>query len=232
MMSFDNDGFILIKNVFTIDFVNSLKNKVKNIKPHHGFNKNIEFLIEIDNYDEYYQYCTDDLDDKCFHEINSIIFKHVTKYFTNAVPYGNGNVVVQNPGWSGILPHLDCPYRFKKYNYETKLIGLIAFIPLGNFSINNGSTGFVKGSHKYHFNNLKCINGHYTDFFKENFIQLEFNIGDLLIWHAKILHSGMPNFSNEPRSAIAINYVDQNILNDLQTLVNNENAEYLKKNES
>jgi ectoine hydroxylase-related dioxygenase (phytanoyl-CoA dioxygenase family) len=228
-MSLNDDGFVLIKNVFSIDTINSLKNKVKNTRPRAGFSKDVQFMIDIVDQDEYYQYQTDLIDDESHNQINSIVYPHVKKYLKNSVPYGNGIVVVQKPGWVGILPHIDCPYRFEKYNYETSLLGLTVFIPLDNFNIKNGSTAFIKGSHKYHFSDSKCRDRHYTDFFKENYSQIECNIGDLIIWHAKTLHSGMPNLSDQSRSGIAMSYIDQNILNELHELVNDETKKFLEE---
>lgn len=220
-MCFYNDGVILEKQLFDKQTIENIKQSVSKLKPDHGFDHNLEFVVDKPK-NLYSQYCSENIDDNSFSILNNKIKKIVDQYIEDAVPFGNGNVVVQNSGYNAIMPHLDCPYRFTQYNYEKDLLGVLAFVPLDNFTKENGATGFVKGSHKFQLDNVKCYKGHYNDFYNDNHEQIECEIGDVIIWNAKILHSGMPNHTEYSRAGIAINYVSNSIMDNLYKIMNEQ----------
>jgi len=112
------------------------------------------------------------------------------------------NTVV--PGMSGQGPHLDYPYYRHLWPQvvgnmnlpPTHMLSLQIVTLITDFTIKNGSTAIVPGSH---------INPKYPDnreeFFKRA-IQVEAKAGDVLMFSGPIQHCAMPNKTNLLRSGI------------------------------
>ena len=72
-------------------------------------------------------------------------------------------------------------------------------VPLVKLDKNNGSTEFIKGSHKLTYNEIKDKNIENKNI--EN-IQFETEIGDIIIFDGRIFHRGCENKSDESRPII------------------------------
>ncbi len=105
------------------------------------------------------------------------------------------------PGARGQLPHLDYPYyRFVYPGERVPLNGKNNFflncqilIPLTKFDKENGSTGFLKNTHKLSL--FPKENYH----FKKKFTQLKLDVGTLVIFNGLIWHLAKPNYSEKKK---------------------------------
>jgi ectoine hydroxylase-related dioxygenase (phytanoyl-CoA dioxygenase family) len=130
------------------------------------------------------------------------------------------DVVYINKGSQWINPHVDTPHRFKKWNYDKRLLGIQCIVSLFDTTKDNGSTGIVPYSQKRDFDIDKCYAGTYNRWFMENVKQYDMPRGSLLFYNCRVLHSSMPNNSTTDRPALLFNYLDRSILNDVSGIDN------------
>ena len=107
------------------------------------------------------------------------------------------------PGARGQFPHCDYPYLDivepgEKLPFDLNISGHIgkrillncqAVIPLTDFNIDNGSTGFRSGSQKY------CKFPHENEFKKGKFEQYKIKAGSLIMFNGLVWHGSMPNYT-------------------------------------
>lgn len=117
-------------------------------------------------------------------------------------------------------PHVDSPHRFTEWQRDRSLLALQCLIPLGDFSSANGATAVADNTHHYHWNMRDAYAGHYDSFFHANSHQPRMGLGDALVYHPRLLHSAMPNFTNSPRVALLISIMDRGLAAKLQQLDN------------
>lgn len=152
-------------------------------------------------------------------EIEKIVSEHIKVHLNNLAWYASDIVVIE--GFSKwINPHVDTPHRFKKYNYDKRLLGIQAIISLFDLDKNNGSTGLIPKSQLQDYNINFCYQGLYNAFFTKNCIQPKLPKGSVLFYNCRVLHSSMPNLSNKSRHALLLNYLDNSIVDDVKTMDN------------
>jgi len=117
-------------------------------------------------------------------------------------------------------PHIDTPHRFKKYNFDNRLLGIQCIVALEDMTIENGVTGLVPYSQKRDFDIVDCYSGKYTRWFKENAKQFDLSRGSVLMYNCRVLHSSMSNKSNNNRTALAINYLDNSLIDEVRVIDN------------
>lgn len=152
-------------------------------------------------------------------EINNLIFDKVKEHLHDAEWYASDIVTIEKHSkW--VNPHIDTPHRFKKYNYDKRLLGIQAIVSLFDLDKSTGVTGIVPRSQTQDFNINLCYQGFYNTWFMKNCIQPSLPKGSVLFYNCRVLHSSMPNEQNSPRPALLLNYLDGSIIEDVKTMDN------------
>lgn len=123
-----------------------------------------------------------------------------------------GSFIVKLPDPEAFtLPHQD--WTFVDSERLGDYFSLTMWIALGNYTPDEGSLGFVKGSHRF-FANINCsprpaaatptqglelLLGSYVSF-------PELRAGDALAFNNETIHASLPNRSDEPRIAVGIGF--------------------------
>jgi ectoine hydroxylase-related dioxygenase (phytanoyl-CoA dioxygenase family) len=154
-----------------------------------------------------------------FIAIKKIVDPIIKSNFFNLEFYA-ADIVTVNPSSTWINPHVDTPHRFDKWNYDKRFMGVQCIISLDKVTKDNAATGLVPYSQKRDFDIKKCYNGDYNRWFQDNCKQFDMPKGSLLVYNCRILHSSMPNNSNEPRPALLINYLDKSIIDEVSQIDN------------
>lgn len=218
----DSPGFLIIRNIIPTHLLDNLLEKQNEFKPVRASASDHTYAEkeDIKKLKNIAVYWTQDLSNwNVVQEIEKVINPIILKYFTDAIFYGS-DVVVISAESKWINPHIDTPHRFKKFNYDRRLLGIQTLIPLFDLDENFAATGLVPNSHKKDFSISLCYQGFYNTYFKENCIQPKLNKGDVLIFNARTLHSSMPNSQPVERPALLINYIDKNIMEEIKIIDN------------
>lgn len=117
-------------------------------------------------------------------------------------------------------PHVDSPYRFTEWQRDRSLLALQCLVPLGDFSAANGATAVADDTHQYHWNMEDAYHGHYDRFFYANSHQPRMGLGDALVYHPRLMHSTMPNYTSSQRVALLISIMDRGLAVRLRDLDN------------
>lgn len=152
-------------------------------------------------------------------EINNLIIDKVKEHLHNAEWYASDIVTIEKHSkW--VNPHIDTPHRFKKYNYDRRLLGVQAIVSLFDLDKTTGVTGVVPRSQTQDFNINLCYQGFYNTWFMKNCVQPNLPKGSVLFYNCRVLHSSMPNEQNSPRPVLLLNYLDSSIIEDIKTMDN------------
>ena len=126
-----------------------------------------------------------------------------------------------------IQPHLDAPYlwpqklecEMSKY-LDKGPLSVTFMIPLVDFTIENGATAYVPGTHRYRYNttNWNEEKPFYKAFFENNYVQPPVSLGGFGCFYGNVLHSIMPNKTNQIRRGIIFRGIRQDALNEMQKL--------------
>ncbi len=151
--------------------------------------------------------------------IQKLIDPIMNTHFPELDMYASDVVFIKSDS-TWINPHIDTPHRFKKYNFDKRLLGIQCIISLDDIDKDSASTGLVPYSQKRDFEIDKCYTGVFDRWFKENAIQPDMPRGSLLFYNCRILHSSMPNPKDIERPALLFNYLDRSIIDEVKTLDN------------
>ena len=152
-------------------------------------------------------------------EIQSMVDELVKPYLPNNYWYASDIVVIEGKSkW--VNPHVDTPHRFKKYNFDKRLLGVQAIMSFFDLDKTNGATGLVPCSQKQDYNINLCYQGFYNSFFNKNCVQHNLPKGSVLYYNCRVLHSSMPNNLDMPRQALLFNYLDNSIIDDIRSMDN------------
>lgn len=126
--------------------------------------------------------------------------------------------------------HLDAPYvwpqkpecRMNEYLKEGPL-SITFMVPLIDFTPENGSTGYVPGTHKYRYDPQDLLRPNteaspYDRFFEDNYIQRDVDCGRFMCFYGNTLHSVMPNKTNTVRRAIILRAIRQDALDEMNRM--------------
>jgi len=233
-------GFTLWEGRFDPECIEELnKWAEENYPPERGHDKNMKWFgwetvkdmtpEEIAEVDWAY-YWTDE--PKGNHFIDNIIKPDLGKCADAAFGAGNWewymcDFIVLHPGMNFIRPHIDTPYRFKEFKYTEGLLGLQFMVMLCDFDETNGATGYVPGSHKYiydYYQNMYADKSVFDLFFMDNYKQHQGPKGSFVCWHPKVMHSTMPNHSNEIRRGLLLHAAEKKTARRLRTVDPQKNA--------
>lgn len=124
-------------------------------------------------------------------------------------------------------PHLDAPYlwpqapgvQMRKY-LPKGILSITFMIPLVDFTVENGATAYVPGTHKfvYDTSNWQELKPHLCTFFKDNYVQPAAPLGSFLCFYGSCLHSVMSNTTNEVRRGIIYRAIRQDALDEMNRM--------------
>jgi len=154
-----------------------------------------------------------------FQSIKRLVDPVIKQNFIDLEFYAS-DVVTVKAGSQFVNPHIDTPHRFKKWNYDKRLLGIQCIIPIEHTTKNNASTGLVPFSQKRDFDIDECYNGTFDRWFSSNCKQHDMPRGSLLFYNCRVLHSSMPNNTDKDRPALLLNYLDRNIIDEVKEVDN------------
>lgn len=215
-------GWETLKGVVSLSTLESFKKKIKSkpLRIDRGHTQDGEYISTPEGNEDWANYWTESIKGSyTVQTIDMSIRKEIEYHIKDPVLY-HADVVATMPEFNKIRPHIDTPYRFEKWQNNFETLGIQCLIPLDRFDEASGSTGFVPYSQTHYFNIKKCYQGKYDDFFLDNLVQPKVELGDVLLWHPRTLHSAMPNTSGAIRRAILIFYCDKSIEQELRNIDN------------
>jgi len=155
-----------------------------------------------------------------------ILSKHIDTIF-NGTKWNIHVVdtITTRPGSSKIRAHIDIPYRFEEYAHATsdETLGVQIIVPLDIFTLQNGATAFLPGSHssQFYYKDIEENQEDYDTLLTTEGMQFVSHPGDVLIYNSRTLHSTMPNKSNFHRSALLINAVATSVIPTIKRIDKN-----------
>jgi ectoine hydroxylase-related dioxygenase (phytanoyl-CoA dioxygenase family) len=93
-------------------------------------------------------------------------------------------------------------------------------VSLTDIDKDSASTGIVPGSQKRDFYTDMCHTGYYDKWFAKNVVQPTMPKGSLLLYNCRVLHSSMPNPRPAPRNALLLNYLERDIIKEVEEVDN------------
>lgn len=137
---------------------------------------------------------------------------------TSELEYYSADCVCAEPGMTECRPHVDTPYRFEPWQGAPSGLGAQYIVPLETTTWHNGSTGIMPNSEQYVWPIQSCYEGAYTDLFEANVVQYDLELGDVLQYDPRVLHSTMPNYSQQPRWVLLVSYIHRDIWHQVREL--------------
>jgi len=212
----DNIGFTVHQSAFDPNVIKELDEYAKTMRPMrghaldrswHGWDACASMQDPQQEVDWAY-YWTDDVSD------HAIVQEHITPVLGECADaaFGKDNwswhvidFIVLHPGMDFMRPHIDTPYRFKEFKYSEELLGLQFMVMMCDFNEVNGATGYVPGTHKYLIDADEIFQQKsWEAFFSDNCKQYTASQGSFVCWHPRVLHSTMPNYTNQVRRALLL----------------------------
>jgi len=222
-------GFVVGQNHFDKEMIVELNQFGEGLGPERGHDLNrkwygwntIEKMKDPLNEVNWAYYWTKQVE----HPHISFIQKELSPYADIAFGHGNWEWYVQDfivlhPGMNFYRPHIDTPYRFKEFKYNMDLLGLQFMVMMCDFNEDNGATGYVPGTHRYiqDTEKLQKNSEAWESFFVDNYEQYKADAGSFVCWHPRLLHSTMPNKTNEIRRALLMHAAEKKTIRRLQVI--------------
>jgi hypothetical protein len=135
--------------------------------------------------------------------------------FVRPVVYSADVIVNTAANRTKVYPHQDTPYRFPQWSGCRELLAIQFLIPLSDFTKTNGATALVPGSYRYQWNIDQLYAAVYDQWFLDNLEQVTMQIGDILVYNPRLVHSTMPNLTDRDRRALLISIMDQQLSDTL-----------------
>jgi len=219
---FLRDGFFVARDIIDPSVIHSINSRVRDLVPNRGHG--------IDN-----KYWPQDLVHECpelalwwsqqltdwpqVRTVGNILINTVGFLFKDPCVYV-ADVITNTPKNKYIKPHIDSPYRFEKWHESFDLLGVQCIVPLCQFTRENGATGLLPQSHIKNWIVRDSYKGVYNEEFLKNVVQPSMDLGDVLIYHPRVLHSTMPNHTDQARRALLI-HITSRAMAEQMKLVDN-----------
>ena len=102
-------------------------------------------------------------------------------------------------------------------------MGVQVIIPLDQFTLENGATSFIPGSHAemIHYKDIEEFQEIYDERIRNEGVQFLSQPGDVLMYNGRTLHRTMPNNADTFRSALLINALSKDIIDKTNLLDKN-----------
>lgn len=217
---FNTDGFRIFKNAIPEQHIISINKKTSLLVPHRGHAMDHKYFPadKIHECAALAVWWSQEL--SAWPEVQAItkeLINVVGSLFEEPDLY-IADIITNEPGNTHIKPHIDSPYRFDKWWNEDDLLGVQCIVPLCKFTKENGGTGLLPNSHRTRWVVKDSYAGKYNEEFLAGVVQPEMNIGDVLVYHPRTLHSTMPNATDTPRRALLIHITSKTMAWQLQNL--------------
>ena len=224
-----HDGFTVHKEVFDKDKIAELDAFAATLPPQRGHDKHKKWygwnhvqslenpLTDVD----WGYYWTATVDHPIIDEIKAAMAPSVDQIFghKNWIWHVQDFIVLQ-PGMNFKRPHIDTPYRFKEFRYAKEFLGLQFMVMMCDFNEDNGATGYVPGTHKYFYDaiDIRDNPNSWDLFFADNYTQYTAPAGSMVAWHPRLLHSTMPNKTDQVRRALLIHAAEKTTARRLEVI--------------
>ena len=215
----NHTGFTVQRDAFDIDKINELNEFAETINPERGHTKDKKWIgwnqiKDIENPKtelDWAYYWTEQVHHPIINEMKNTLAQYADAAFgEHNWVWHVQDFIVLHPGMNFYRPHIDTPYRFPEFRYNQELIGLQFMVMMCDFNEHNGATGYVPGTHKYMFDPKSIQDDKSWDiFFADNYQQYTANAGSFVAWHPRLLHSTMPNKSNNIRRALLLHAAER-----------------------
>lgn len=222
-------GFTVYQNQFDKQMIAELDEYAKTLNPERGHDKdkkwygwnNVSKMEDPKKEIDWAYYWTPNVNHPHINKIKGELHPLADAAF------GAGNwvwhvqdFIVLHPGMNFYRPHIDTPYRFKEFRYAEGLLGLQFMVMMCDFNEHNGATGYVPGTHKYIHDSFHMRDNPETwnIFFADNYKQYTAEAGSFVCWHPRLLHSTMPNKSNEIRRALLLHAAEKKTARRLEVI--------------
>jgi len=191
---FNKDGYVVVEKLLNYDETSRLRDICDAIPQ--GVNVDsdewwTDYEHQLTNEDKFFL-------DTVAHKqkyIADILFEGSENYSS-----GVAGFKVTIPGGGKLAPHFDTPYDKPKYYNDfgfTKCIQ--GCILVDKFDHTNGGTMIWPGSQTLAFDYDKVLAGDYNEQFLENGVPVIADEGSCMFFHARVMHSTMPNRSKQRR---------------------------------
>lgn len=224
-------GYEILENLIPTTLLDDFENNLASLVPVRASSSDKTYAEkdDIKNLKDVSVWWSQMLDDnQSVQHINTILAGLINEDFPELASYAIDSVHIEKHSqW--INPHVDTPHRFKKYNFDKRLLGIQCIIPIQDLYPENGSTGLVPFSQKRDFDIDLCYTDHYTKWFKSNAKQHILKRGSVLLYNCRVLHSSMPNNTDISRPAILINYLHKDLVEEIRLIDNIWNSNDRKK---
>lgn len=144
----------------------------------------------------------------------------LVEYYLNDLVWYTSDIVVAEPKSNWMNPHVDTPHRFEKWNANPEMLGIQCIVALQDTGRTNGATGIVPGSQAFNWDIKKCYSGAYNSYFRSQYIQPTMPKGSLMMYGSRLLHSTMPNLSDNRRLLLLFNYLKKDIVDEVKAVDN------------
>lgn len=217
---FTTNGFGVFKNVVDATLIDRVNLKQEYLVPHRGHAMDHKYwpADRIHECKDLAVWWSQELSD--WPEIQPIIHRLIDIVgilFEDPECY-IADIITNEPGNTHIKPHIDSPYRFEQWWDSDELLGVQCILPLCKFTRENGGTGLLPNSHNTQWVVKDSYAGKYNQEFLAGMIQPEMDIGDVLIYHPRTLHSTMPNETDTLRRALLIHITSSKMVKQLREL--------------
>jgi|TARA_B110000908_G_scaffold96929_1_gene114523 ectoine hydroxylase-related dioxygenase (phytanoyl-CoA dioxygenase family) len=215
----NHTGFTVQRDAFDIDKINELNEFAETINPERGHTKDKKWIgwnqiKDIENPKteiDWAYYWTEQVHHPIINEMKNTLAQYADAAFgEHNWVWHVQDFIVLHPGMNFYRPHIDTPYRFPEFRYNQELLGLQFMVMMCDFDEHNGATGYVPGTHKYIFDPKSIQDDKSWDiFYADNYQQYTANAGSFVAWHPRLLHSTMPNKSNNIRRALLLHAAER-----------------------
>lgn len=219
---FNKNGYVVLKDLISLDPIKAIEKKSDLLVPHRGHAMDYKYYPadKIHECKSLGIWWSQELSG--WPEVQAItkkLIEVVGGLFDQPALYVS-DIITNEPGNTYVKPHIDSPYRFDRWWDRDELLGVQCIIPLCKFSKENGGTGLLPDSHNTRWVVKDSYAGKYNEEFLAGCVQPEMDVGDVLIYHPRTLHSTMPNRSDLPRRALLIHITSQSMVDQLKRVDN------------
>lgn len=214
----EGEGYLFFENVIPEDLIDGINSKIDTLYPVRASSSGKTYaekddIKKLPDISVWWSQMVMDWPEVKL--INDFLITRINKELDNAVWYAS-DIVTINGDTNLVNPHVDTPHRFKKWNMDPRLLGVQCIVSLQDTTPEMGSTGFVPNSHEPDWDIDLCYNGAYNKYFYDFCEQRDMPKGSVLMYNCRLLHSSMPNLSSTPRPMLLLNYINNDIVDEVK----------------
>lgn len=217
-----DQGFIVVKNIIPKIIIDQINERVWELRPDRGHAVDNKYFPrdKVKDCPEFALWWSQQLHDWMeVQAVSRILVHHVAELFTKPEVYV-ADIITNTPKNKYIKPHIDSPYRFDRWHERFDLLGVQCIVPLCEFTPANGGTGLLPGSHKKNWVVKDSYRGVYNEEFLAGVVQPHMVPGDVLVYFPRVLHSTMPNSTEQDRRALLIHITTADMINQMKLVDN------------